>query len=478
MSFRFKTLFFSFLILTVVSCTKKEAVDYSIRLSIEPENSGIVSPSNINRLEEGELVQLEARANDGFAFDRWEGTLNETTNPLLLQGTQDYTLTAHFRALPELSPSVVAYDHERIDSLPIFAIENGGTSAYILDKLGNKQTTYNFDLRLGNDVTVEDNGHLLGIFKPQENPPFSFGGSGGVLRELTPENELVWEYSIVSENELAHHDLTKLPNGNVLTLVWERIPLAQALSMGASTTMDLFLEKIVEINPSNNEIVWQWKSWEHIVQDQFEERDNFGNLLNNLNKIDVNYNSAQENGDWMHANAITYDASRDLIFISVNFYHEVWVIDHSTSTQEASTASGGNRNKGGDLVYRFGNPTTYNGIGEKFLDNVHHPNFSNAQNTQMLLYSNGGTTSQSTVYEINLPVNLSLAPDIDNSPQRLWDYTHPDLFFGKISGATKLVNGNVLITEGDYGFWEITPAKLIAWKYQGETNFWRAYPTR
>ena len=104
-------------------------------------------------------------------------------------------------------------------------------------------------------------------------------------------------------------------------------------------------------------------------------------------------------------------------------------------------------------------------------------NFSNDENTQMLMFSNGGTTSQSTVYEIVLPTNLSLDPDVDNGPQRIWNYSHPDLFFGKISGATKLQNGNVLITEGDYGLWEITPAKLIAWKYQGDSNLWRAYPT-
>lgn len=274
MPLRQKTLCFSFLFFCLVACTEKEVISYSVNLSVAPVDSGVIAPNNINRLEEGEQIQLEARANGGFAFDRWEGTLNESTNPLTITGTQDFTLTARFRALPELTPNVVSYDHERVDSLPVFAIENGGTTAYILDKYGNKTNTYNFDLRLGNDITLEEDGNLLGIFKPQENAPFSFGGSGGVLRELSPESEVLWEHSIVSENELAHHDLTKLPNGNILTLVWERIPLAQALSMGASSSMDLFFEKIVEIDPSNNQVVWQWKSWEHLVQDQFEDLDN------------------------------------------------------------------------------------------------------------------------------------------------------------------------------------------------------------
>ena len=86
-----------------------------------------------------------------------------------------------------------------------------------------------------------------------------------------PESKWLREYNTINENEIAHHDLTKLPNGNVLTLIWERIPLAQAVSLGASTTSDIFLEKIIEVDPSDNSIVWQWKSWEHIVQDYFFE---------------------------------------------------------------------------------------------------------------------------------------------------------------------------------------------------------------
>ena len=51
-------------------------------------------------------------------------------------------------------------DYERIDTLPIFAIENGGTKAYYLNKDGSKGESYTFDL-LGNDITPEENGNLL-----------------------------------------------------------------------------------------------------------------------------------------------------------------------------------------------------------------------------------------------------------------------------------------------------------------------------
>ena len=72
----------------------------------------------------------------------------------------------------------------------------------------------------------------------------------------------------------------------------------------------------------------------------------------------------------MHANAITYDARRDLIFISVNFYHEIWVIDHSTTSEEASGSSGGNYGTWGRFGLSIWKPATYDGLGTSFLDNA------------------------------------------------------------------------------------------------------------
>lgn len=84
---------------------------------------------------------------------------------------------------------------------------------------------------------------------------------------------------------------------------------------------------------------------------------------------------------------------------------------------------------------------------------------------------------QSIVHEIRLPSSLALDPDTDNSPALIWNFTDPNLFNGKISGAVKLRNGNVLITEVDFGFWGVIQDQFVTWKYQGEGNFWRAYAT-
>ena len=146
---------------------------------------------------------------------------------------------------------------------------------------------------------------------------------------------------------------------NVLFLVWEKIDATIADLNGVNFDGDIFPEKLVEVNPDTNEIVWEWSSWNHIIQDHDNTKPNYGNVSDNPQLININYN-LQSNGDFMHANGIDYDASKDVIYISVNFFNEIWVIDHSTTTEEATLNSGGTYNKGGNLLYRFGNPEAYN----------------------------------------------------------------------------------------------------------------------
>ena len=48
----------------------------------------------------------------------------------------------------------------------------------------------------------------------------------------------------------------------------------------------------------------------------------------------------------MHANGLFYDELRNVIYLSVNFFSEVWVIPHSYSTDE-------NKTDLADLSFRF-----------------------------------------------------------------------------------------------------------------------------
>ena len=75
------------------------------------------------------------------------------------------------------------------------------------------------------------------MFKPNGRDDFSFGGSGGILRRVTADQQTLREYTIASETELAHHDLERLPNGYIIAIVWEEISTKEAQALGAQTQL-------------------------------------------------------------------------------------------------------------------------------------------------------------------------------------------------------------------------------------------------
>lgn len=378
-----------------------------------------------------------------------------------------------------ISEKVEVYNSDGFEDSYVLAVENGGTKSYLLNKEGFKVHEWDFDTNLGNDLELMNDGKLVGMFKVTD-PDISFGGFGGMIRIINPDNSTQWEYNFASENYLAHHDVELLPNGNVLFIAWEKINQIQAQQQGIDTQVNIYPEMLIEVNPNTNEIVWQWRSFDHIIQDRFPQTPNYGSVSENPQLIDFNYN-LMDNGDIMHANGIDYDEEKDVIYLSVNFYHEIWVIDHSTTTAEAATDSGGNYNKGGNLLYRFGNPEAYgNTSGQRLFYNNHFPNLlenNEPGEGNLLVYMNGNDVNQSVIYELDIPDNFNLQANTNNEPGIVWSFTDTDLYFGRISGAVRLQNGNTLITEGDYGFWEVTTDGQIVWKYNGsvDSNFWRSY---
>ncbi|WP_405247018.1 arylsulfotransferase family protein [Cellulophaga sp. Asnod2-G02] len=377
----------------------------------------------------------------------------------------------------ELSENIEIYDAELVSDDLVLVIENGGKSAYFLNKEGVQLYTWDFELNLGNDLQLLPTGQILAIFK-SEAPSFTFGGYGGVIQIINPDSSIAWEFIYSSEDYIAHHDIEILPNGNILILAWERISMETATSFGVFVDHDLYPEKLIEVDFETKDIVWEWRAWDHIIQDVNAGFDSFAAISEYPNKIDINYYD-EPNGDIMHANAIEYDISKDIIYLSVNYYNEVWVLDHSTTTFEASGAVGGNYNLGGDLVYRFGNPEAYDNLkGNTILDRNHFPNIiaeGLPGEGNLMIYNNGRTSGQSTVYELEMPKVFNLQANTDNEPAIVWGFTNADLFSERVSGAVRLLNGNTLICEGDYGFWEVTVEGEIVWKYKKEGSFWRGY---
>jgi hypothetical protein len=384
----------------------------------------------------------------------------------------------------EFAGTVVSYNSEKVEDALVLINDAGTNRVYLIEK-EKSEILYEWALPagIGNDAELLEDGSLV-VALMADDPAYSFGGYGGRIVQISPGGELLWDFHYSDEVNLAHHDIEVLPNGNVLILAWEK-KSGNDLTENGFTGDDgvVYAEKIIEVNPETNKVVWEWNSWDHLIQDEDPSALNYGVIEDNPERINLNYQDylkeGSYNGDIFHANGLEYDEKNDLIYLSVNFFSEVWVIDHSTTTNEAKTGSGGNYGKGGDLVYRFGNPAAYNNTqGERMFYHNHHPNLVEGGKS-FLIYSNGipSVDAHSVVYELELPQTFELTKKTNNELPVKWSYRHEDLFSAKVSGAERLPNGNTLITEGTYGLWEVTGSGEIVWKFEGEDGvfLWRGY---
>lgn len=99
-------------------------------------------------------------------------------------------------------------------------------------------------------------------------------------------------------------------------------------------------------------IVWEWRTWYHLIQDHDPNMANYGDVAAHLELIDVNLNPSSSS-DWMYSNGVAYNADLDQIVLSCRSFNELIVIDHSTTKAEAASDSGGRSGKGGDILYRW-----------------------------------------------------------------------------------------------------------------------------
>jgi hypothetical protein len=90
-------------------------------------------------------------------------------------------------------------------------------------------------------------------------------GVGGRVQEFTWEGELVWDFRLANSKQLPHHDITSLPNGNVLMIVWDKKSAKEALAAGRRPELvgdsHLLPDSLIEIKPTGKttgQVVWEW----------------------------------------------------------------------------------------------------------------------------------------------------------------------------------------------------------------------------
>ena len=356
-------------------------------------------------------------------------------------------------------------------------------AVYLVDNQGQLVHQWNKHFR---NAKLLENGNLM-------------GAEGGKIWEVAPNGSVVWQWEY--EGRRPHHDHLQLPNGNVLLLLREFKSPAEAVAAGANPDFvsadGLWNEVLVEvrpIHPDGGEVVWEWSAWDHLIQDYDPGQANYGTVAEHPELIDLNFILRQiftterrygRQYDWLHANAIDYNPALDQIMLSACNFSEVWIIDHSTTPAEAAGHSGGKAGRGGDLLYRWGNPIAYRAgtAADQQLFWPHNPHWipQGRPGAGNILVFNNGDEFEGLYRDYSSVVEI--APPLDGHGYRppagaarrygpakpTWEYAatpRTDFLSYRGGGAQRLPNGNTLVVHAERGtIFEVTPAGERVWAY-------------
>ncbi|MEM9547739.1 MAG: aryl-sulfate sulfotransferase [Bacteroidota bacterium] len=372
------------------------------------------------------------------------------------------------------SVGVFFNDQESFNGYTLFT---NNESTYLIDNCGYIVNDWESDYWCNNGLELSKEGKLVRQGKvPSLN---IFGGTAGVIEIFDWHNNLEWQY-LFNDSVVSHHDLLLMPNGNILVNVWERIEGDEAENSGREVPGIFYNEQIWEIKPladNKAEVVWKWSFLDHVIQDVDSTKENYGNVYDHPELLDINYivPDVGINADWLHCNTLGYHEEFDQIVLSARNTSEIYVIDHSTTAEEAATGSGGSYGKGGDILYRYGNPEAYDhGTPEDRIlfqshdvDWITHGPYKN----DFIVFNNKYISSVRSRIQIweNPTTNGTYEFSDENlfgNDQILWTYDTTGFYSSIMSNAQYLPNGNILTTEGSTGeITEITPSGTSVWNY-------------
>jgi hypothetical protein len=343
----------------------------------------------------------------------------------------------------------------------------------LINNCGEVVNQWDFSGKISGQSYFLDNGNLL-----QSNSEYAD------IRDW--DNNIVWSINFHDLGFEIHHDIAPLPNGNFLVLSSETYTSAEMYNEGKDnsfTDADFVLDNIIEVEPigtNSANIVWEWKFFDHIIQDFDNTKPNYGVISENPQLLDMNYDVVRPY-DYTHVNGIDYNEQLDQILISARHTNEIYIIDHSTTMTEAASHSGGFYGKGGDFLWRWGNPDVYDqgDASNQKLGKQHDPKWitKGAYKDEISVFSNdsfGTGTDSSSIHIIDPSDDNGMY--FKNSGRFLpddydWSWSgsimNEVLYEGTRSGVFIMPNDNALINESSNGrISEIDNAGNVIWVYK------------
>ncbi|PKP23005.1 MAG: hypothetical protein CVU05_01515 [Bacteroidetes bacterium HGW-Bacteroidetes-21] len=360
----------------------------------------------------------------------------------------------------------------------LYATKNG-TKAYLVDTAdvaatyktwtfaSNKKSAYSAYLIPGDTLvrtyTYTASGGMTG------------GGVTGGVQKVDWGGNTTWDFQYNSSTYTLHHDICPMPNGNVLMIAYELKTSAEATQAGATTTVSIKSEKLMEVRqtgPTTGVVVWEWHLWDHLCQNNNPAKDNYvTSIIDNPQLLNINYTPGQDKTDRWHMNGVDYNEELDQIAISMHFMNSVFVIDHSTTTAEAAGHTGGIYGKGGDFLYRWGNPASFGATGTAVFSTIHDahwvPNDNPNYPGYLCGYNNAGGTGGKTAVDIWLPPydgdSYTMNPGVATLPST-YAYQYNSSFSASNEGnSQQLPNGNMLVNNAFGSVYEINSAGTVLW---------------
>lgn len=344
---------------------------------------------------------------------------------------------------------------------------------FLVNECGEVVNQWAFSEQPGATVYLLEDGNLLRAGKDS-------------LQIRSWNNQVLWTYATTDNGYKQHHDIEPLPNGNILMICRDTVTQAGAIALGRDpsiTDAGFRLDYVVELQPTGTNganLVWQWSFRDHYIQNTDNGKPNFGVPADYPELLDINYDNGVQL-DFIHMNGIDYNATLDQIVMSSRSMSEIYIIDHSTTVAEAASHSGGNSGKGGDFLWRWGNPDAYGhgGIGTQKLYGQHDPQWVQdgyPDAGKISVFNNGGDgTGTASMVNIIQPEIVGGAYTMQNNeflPQAFdWSWAGSILgdamYQGKGSGCQVLSNGNVLIAEDTKGqVTEVNRNGQVLWVYR------------
>ncbi len=295
---------------------------------------------------------------------------------------------------------------------PGVTVFNHCNSVVGFDLEGNQVLYVETQARVG-DVKIIPGGRLLHV-----------GSSRAWILDFS--GELLWA-SPDSNDLRVHHCASIMPNGNVMLLTRDYRDITQD-----GVTREWQGDRIVEMDITTNEIVWEWSTFDYYTTDDYDVFQN-----NHWN-------------DWTHVNDAHYEPADNSVYISCRHLSRITRIDYDTK----------------EIVYNLGMdmPSGDVPVGNDLFSYQHSPQL--LPNGNLVLFDNGnrrgGQPAGSNGQTFAIEIELSGSPLED--AEIVWSWQTP-VYCPSTGDADRLENGNTLVTSTQLSaVYEVDQAGDMAWQ--------------